>query len=79
MIIPVEAAKRIAHDFGYDQIIIIARKVGPGGNENVVTYGTNKECSDAAFKAGEFLKYKVMGWDPEKSQIVEDRRHEHLE
>lgn len=63
--IPIAAAHRIARAYGYDQIIIIARKVGgptePHG-EHVTTYGIDKAHCDAAGRIGDFLKYKVMGW-----------------
>ncbi len=63
--IPISAAERIAKEFGYDQVIIVARKVGdapdPHG-EHVTTYGVNPEHCAVAARAGDFLKYKVMGW-----------------
>ncbi|HEX2243004.1 MAG TPA: hypothetical protein VHK27_07095 [Gammaproteobacteria bacterium] len=62
--IPIEAAEaeRIAEMFGYDQIIIIGRRVGGEGSEWVTTYGRGNEHSEAARLIGEFLKYKVMRW-----------------
>lgn len=63
--IPISAAKRIANDYGYDQVVILARKVGadpdPNG-EHVTTYGVNKEHCNVAAHIGNFLKYKIMGW-----------------
>jgi hypothetical protein len=63
--IPISAAERIAKDYGYDQVIVIARKVGdapdPHG-EHCTTYGINKAHCEVAARAGDFLKYKVMGW-----------------
>ena len=63
--IPIAAAQRIAADYGYDQVIIIARKVGddpePHG-EHCTTYGVTKAHCDAAARIGYFLKFKVMGW-----------------
>lgn len=63
--IPISAAEKVAKQYGYDQVIIIARKVGdnpePHG-EHVTTYGVNKEHCSVAAKVGDFLKYKVMGW-----------------
>ena len=65
MDIPVAAAKRIALDYDYDQVVIIARKVGKGGNEHVTTYGkTPKHCGIAA-RIGMYIKHKIMLW-PEK-------------
>lgn len=57
--IPISAAKAIADNYGYDQVIIIARKVGEG--EHCTTYGVNKEHCAVAAAAGDFLKFKVMG------------------
>lgn len=63
--IPIAAAERIAKEYGYDQVVIIARKVGddpdPHG-EHVTTYGVTKAHCDIAARIGDFLKYKVMGW-----------------
>lgn len=66
--IPVSAAKDIAKKFGYDQIVVIGRKVGEAHEEHgehVTTYGVDKANCDAAAKIGNFLKYKVMGWTEE--------------
>ena len=52
----------IAKNFGYDQVIIIARKVGEDGIEHVTTYGKDRQKCDVAACIGEFLKFKVMGW-----------------
>ncbi len=58
--IPIKAAKLIAEEYGYDQVIIVARAVEVG--EHVTTYGVdNKNCIVAA-RIGDFLKYKIMGW-----------------
>ena len=63
--IPISAARRIADDYDYDQVIVIARKVGKDGGEHVTTYGRDEENCHAAAHIGDYLKYKVMGW-PEK-------------
>lgn len=60
--IPIEAAKRIAKDYGYDQVIVIARKTGDIGGEHVTTYGVDPVHCKVAADTGNFLKYKVMGW-----------------
>lgn len=65
MNIPISAAKKIADDYDYDQVIIIARKVGR--NEHVTTYGKNKEHCSIAARCGDFLKYKIMGWSKEET------------
>lgn len=65
--IPVSAAEEIAKTYGYDQVIIVARKVGDNGGEHLTTYGRNKAHCDVAARAGDFLKCKVMGWAKEQS------------
>jgi hypothetical protein len=63
--IPISAARRIAELYGYDQVVIIGRKVGedpaPHG-EHVTTYGRNQEHCAVAAKCGDSLKYRVMNW-----------------
>jgi len=63
--IPISAAERIAKDYGYDQVIIVARRVGddpdPNG-EHVTTYGRNRDHCAVAARIGDFLKFKIMGW-----------------
>jgi len=65
--IPIAAAKRIAEQYGYTQVIVIARAVCDGGGEHVTTYGVDKENCSVAARIGDFLKYKVMGWVREES------------
>ena len=65
--IPVSVAKQIADDYGYDQVVIVARKVGTNGREHCTTYGKDKAHCEVAAKCGDFLKYKVMGWHREQS------------
>jgi hypothetical protein len=49
------------HDkYDYDQVVVIARKVG--GGEHVTTYGRDKANCDVAARIGDWLKFKVMGW-----------------
>lgn len=63
--IPISAAKRIAKEYEYDQVIIYARKVGESPNlhgEHVTTYGVNKDHCNVAARIGDRLKYKVFGW-----------------
>lgn len=64
--IPISAAKHIAETYGYDQVIIIARKVGDNGGEHCTTYGRDKPNCDVAARIGDFLKYKIMGWVKDK-------------
>lgn len=63
--IPIEAGERIAKEYGYDQVVIVARKVGPDGLEHVTTYGVDKAHCDVAAGMGNFFKHRLMGW-PEK-------------
>ena len=64
--IPISAAKKIADEYGYDQVIIIARKVGLGdvipNGEHCTTYGANKANCAVAAKIGDYLKYEIMKW-----------------
>lgn len=63
--IPVKEADLLACQYGYDQVIIIARKVGDNSGGHVTTYGVNPTHCSVAAKIGDFLKYKVMGWTKE--------------
>ena len=62
--IPISAAKKIADTYGYDQIVIIGRRVGeppdPYG-EHVTTYGIDKDHCESAALQGDTLK-RFMGW-----------------
>lgn len=75
--IPVHEARSIAAAYGYDQVIIIARRVGddpaPHG-EHVTTYGRSEEHCSVAGRVGNFIKHKIMGWpEYEPSEIRADR------
>lgn len=69
--IPISTAKSIAEKFGYDQVVIIARKVGDNGGEHCTTYGKDKTNCDVAAQIGTFLKFKVMGWVKEDTKELE--------
>lgn len=60
--IPISAARRIADEYDYDQVIVIARKVGEDGGEHVTTYGRNKENCGVAAHIGNYIKHKIMDW-----------------
>lgn len=60
--IPITAAKRIAEEFGYDQVVIYARKIGDPGGEHLTTYGVTKEHCRVAARIAETLK-RFMGWN----------------
>lgn len=74
--IPIRAAKKIADAFGYDQVIIVARKCGVDGLEHVTTYGRNKEHCGVAARIGEFFKFKLMGWKPVATICPDPESHE---
>lgn len=59
--IPISAAKQVARDYGYDQVIIIGRAVGDGGGEHMTTYGRSREHCDAIAAGGRALQ-QFMGW-----------------
>lgn len=61
--IPIAAAKLIADTYGYSQVVVIARRVGKGGGEHVTTYGVDPKNCKVAAQIGNFLKFKVMGWE----------------
>ena len=70
--IPIEAGKRIAKSYGYDQVVIVARKVG--GREYVTTYGVDKAHCDVAARMGNFFKHKLMGWpEPQAARDGRER------
>jgi hypothetical protein len=60
--IPVKAAELIAKSYGYDQVVVIARKVGEDGGEHVTTYGVDEANCAVAARIGVHLKEKVMLW-----------------
>ncbi|PZP69516.1 MAG: hypothetical protein DI604_17925 [Delftia acidovorans] len=62
--IPISAARRVAEDFGYDQVVIYARRCHdspePHG-EHMTTYGRTREHCGVAARMGDVLK-TFMGW-----------------
>ncbi len=64
--ISIIAARKIAKDYGYDQVIIYARKIGddpdPHG-EHLTTYGIDKTL---AARIGEHLKNDIFKWENDK-------------
>jgi hypothetical protein len=78
--IPISAAREIAHKYGYDQVMIYARKVdqpaGVGetakaeikGGEHMTTFGVNKLNCDAMARIARFLQTKIMGWTKENEK-----------
>jgi hypothetical protein len=59
--IPISAGRRIAEEYGYDQVVIMARKVGQDGGEHVTTYGVDASHCSVAAAMGDKLK-QIMGW-----------------
>ena len=69
--VPIDAAKRIADEFGKDQVIIVCWDKRHG-RTHVTTYGkTTEECEQAA-KGGNFVK-KALGWPDELCHAEPDR------
>lgn len=60
--LPIKEARDIAEKHGWDQVIIVARKVGDHGFEHVVTYGEGEAHCEAAARAGMAIKHHLMGW-----------------
>ena len=58
--VPISEAEKIAKKYNYDQVVILSRKVGDGGNEWITTYGINKIHCDAAAKIGSVLVGQVV-------------------
>lgn len=62
--IPISAARDVADRYGYDQVVIFARRCHdspePHG-EHLTTYGRTREHCDVAARTGDVLK-KFMGW-----------------
>lgn len=64
--IPISAARLVAAKYGYDQVIIIARKTGSGDEPHgahCTTYGVDKANCAVAARIGDFLKYEIMQWE----------------
>jgi hypothetical protein len=60
--IPIEVAEAVAKEYGYEQVIIYARKTGVDGGEHMTTYGVTREHCSVAARMAVILK-KFMGWD----------------
>lgn len=70
--IPISAARQIAEVYGYDRVVIYARKVGddpaPHG-EHMTTYGVNREHCSVAARIADTLQ-RFMGWKPATREIA---------
>jgi hypothetical protein len=74
--IPISAAKAVAGKYGYDQVVILARRVGeapmPHG-EHVTSYGRNSEhCDVAGMMARKLIE--VCQW-PQHERAALDIEH----
>jgi hypothetical protein len=70
--IPITAAKAIANNYGYTQVIIHAFD-GETGIQSVATFGkTLDDCKNAA-DGGNVIK-RLMGWPEEMCHAVPARR-----
>lgn len=55
--VPIEAAARIGKDYGYDNVVIFARRADPpGSGEHVTTWGRDKAHCAVAALVGDHLK-----------------------
>ena len=74
-LISLEDMEALLERYGFDQIIVLARKLGEDGYENLGTHGTDMEHSNAAAAIGEHLRKEVMGWveSPEGKELVGER------
>lgn len=72
--IPIAAAKRIADDYGYDQVIVYGRNWVTQNNEHITTYGKTKAlCLAAGRISATFQKW--MGWfdvEGKTSKLADD-------
>lgn len=70
--IPVSAAGEIAQRYGYDQVVIVARRVGDdpaASGEHVTTYGVDDAHCDVAARIGAVLKHRLMNWPVEEAAV----------
>lgn len=71
--IPISVAKHIAEEYGYDQVVVYARRCGesdtPHG-EHLTTYGRTVAHCDIAARMGDSMK-RMMGWNSQRDQWVE--------
>ena len=74
-IIQLSEMEELCTKYGFDQVIVLARKVGEGGYENLGTHGVDMEHSAAAEAIGVHLRIKVMGWveHPDGKELVGER------
>lgn len=73
-IIPIEAVENLGVVFGFDQVIVLARRVGDEGTEQLVTWGDSLEHKHAAARIGDRLTTEVFGWTPDTTVVHRDFR-----
>ena len=59
--IPIKTAREIGQKHNYDQVVIIARRVGENGRNWLTTWGRNKEHCDVAAKIRDVLERLESG------------------
>ena len=90
--IPVSAAERIAKTYGYDQVVIMARRIdnalppvnadtaintGREEGEHITTYGVNKTHCSVAALMGSTLK-RIARWPSEADRLALDSLYDQL-
>jgi hypothetical protein len=73
-VIPVADAEFIGLHHEYDQVVILARRVGDNGVEQLVTWGKDDVHKAVAARIGDRLTAEVFGWSPAETVIHEDYR-----
>ncbi len=71
--IPIYAARRIAENYGYDQVAILARKTGegPDAGEHITTYGVSRVHCDVAALMGKRLRV-IAAWPSKEDRTLLD-------
>lgn len=62
--IPIAAARRFGDEFGYDQVIVIARD-HVSGRQHVTTWGATRQLCASAGEVATAIKEDVLGWPQE--------------
>lgn len=90
--IPISAAERIAKTYGYDQVVIMARRIDNAlppldadmavitdreEGEHITTYGVNKTHCEVAALMGTTLK-RIARWPSERDRVLLDKLYERL-
>lgn len=73
--IPISTAKEIAERYGYDQVVVYARRVGDDADphgEHMTTYGVDRVHCGVAARIGQTLQ-RWMGWVTPEGDGPEER------